>query len=67
MEKNKVTSEVLRLMEIGQTITFDLPDARAINTAKSLAYRIQHELGCKFCISTDYEYNRLRITKLPRP
>lgn len=62
-EKKKVTSEALRKMEIGQTITFDLPDADAINSGKAIAYRLQHSLRCKFRSTADYVNNRLTITK----
>lgn len=63
MEKKKVTSEALRKMEIGQTITFDLPDADAINSGKAIAYRLQNSLRCKFRASSNYSNNRLTITK----
>lgn len=67
MEKRKVTSEALRKMEIGQTLTFDLPDADAINTGKSIAYRLRHSLRCKFSATSDYVNNRLTITKKALP
>lgn len=63
MEKKKVTSEALRKMEIGQTITFDLPDADAINSGKAIAYRLQNSLRCKFRALSNYSNNRLTITK----
>ncbi len=65
MEKTKVTSDTLRKMEIGQTITFDLPDADAINSGKAIAYRLQNSLRCKFRALSDYANNRLTITKHP--
>lgn len=63
MEKKKVTSEALRKMEIGQTITFELPDADAINSGKAIAYRLQNSLRCKFRAISDYTNNRLTISK----
>lgn len=63
--KTKVTTEILRQMRIGQTETFALPDADAINSGKTLAYRLQHSLKCKFSTETDYINNRLTITKSP--
>ncbi len=63
MEKKKVTSEALRKMEIGQTITFDLPDADAINSGKAIAYRLQNSLRCKFRALSNYSNNQLTITK----
>lgn len=65
--KQKVTTEVLRKMAIGQTITFDLPDAEAINSGKTIAYRLQYSLHCKFSAVSDYVNNRLTITKNAQP
>lgn len=67
MEKKKVTSGALRKMEIGQTFTFELPDADAINCGKAIAYRLQNSLCCKFSAISDYVNNRLTITKNARP
>ena len=67
MEKTKVTSEALRKMVIGQSITFDLPDADAINSGKAIAYRLQNSLRCKFQALSDYANNRLTITKHALP
>lgn len=63
MEKKRVTSEVLRQMEVGESITFELPDADAINSGKAIAYRLQNSLRCKFSAISDYVNNRLTITK----
>jgi hypothetical protein len=63
MEKTKVTSDALRKMEMGQTVTFELPDADAINSGKAIAYRIQNSLRCKFTAVSDYANNRLTLTK----
>lgn len=67
MEKKKVTSEALRKMEIGQTVTFELPDADAINSGKAIAYRLQNSLRCKFSAVSDYANNRLTLTKNAQP
>lgn len=64
MGKEKVTSDALRRMEIGQTVTFELRDADAINTGKAIAYRLQNSLRCKFSAISDYVNNRLTITKI---
>lgn len=61
--KDKVTSETLRNMAVGESITFELPNADAINTGKAIAYRLQNSLGCKFGAVSDYANNRLTITK----
>lgn len=67
MEKKKVTSDALRKMEIGQTVTFELPDAGAINSGKAIAYRLQNSLRCKFSAISDYANNRLALTKNAQP
>lgn len=71
MIKDKVTSGALRKMEIGQTVTFELPKtepalSRAANTGKAIAYRLQREIGCFFKASTDFTNHTLTLTKLPR-
>ena len=53
-------------MEMGETITFRLADANAINTGKAIAYRLQNSLGCKFSAESDFSNNTLTITKNPR-
>ena len=65
-KKERVTTRALRDMEMGQTLTFDLPDADAINVGKSIAYRLQQSLRCKFIAQSDYAANRLSITKQAR-
>ncbi|WP_290096995.1 hypothetical protein [uncultured Duncaniella sp.] len=72
MEKKKVTSDALRKMEIGQTVTFELPQtepylSRAVNSGKAIAYRLQRELDCKFTAVTDFDNAILTITKNIRP
>jgi hypothetical protein len=71
MKKNKVTSEALRRMAMGETKPFALPErepatSRAVNSGKTIAYRLQRELGCKFSACTDYDNKTLTITKTPR-
>ncbi|MCM1022291.1 MAG: hypothetical protein NC403_08815 [Muribaculaceae bacterium] len=65
MEKNKVTTEALREMQVGETIVFALPDASAINTGKAIAYRARHVLRCRFRAASDFVNNTLTLTKLP--
>lgn len=61
--KGKVTAAVLREMEPGKSITFELPDADAVNTGKAIAYRMKHILKCRFKCVSDFETNKLTITK----
>lgn len=65
-KKQKVTSEALRKMKIGKTVTFELRDADAINSGKAIAYRLQNSLRCKFSAVSDYTNNRLTLTKNAR-
>lgn len=66
IRKEKVTSEALRRMEMGETVTFELPNADAINTGRAIAYRLQHSLRCRFTAYSDYANNLLSITKTAR-
>ena len=62
---NKVTTEELRAMGVGDTLTFALPDASAIYTGKALAYRLGPVLKCKFRALADFGKGTLAVTKLP--
>lgn len=59
----RVTTQMLRDMPVGQELKVQLPDAGAILNAKSLTYRTAHLLGCKFEVRTDYQKGELVITK----
>lgn len=65
MTKDKVTSEALRKMEVGETAIFSLPDASAINSGKAIAYRLGPVLRCRFRAASDFINNTLTLTKLP--
>lgn len=67
MKRKDGISAKLRQMEIGQTLTFDLPNAGAIESGKTIAYRLQNMLQCQFTAVSDYANNRLTITKSARP
>ena len=61
----RITRGALRAMGMGETRSFDLPNAQACDNGKSVAYQLQNQLRCKFSVSTDYVNNRLTITKSP--
>lgn len=61
--KEKVTRNDLRGIPMGCARTFKLPGAKAINSAKAIAYQLQHEEGCKFSAESDYANNCVTITK----
>ena len=58
----KLTRDDLRSIEVGRTKAFTLPDAKACDNGKALAYQFQNILRCKFSIKTDYVNNQLTIT-----
>lgn len=60
---DKLTRDELRGIQVGQTKTYSLPDAKACDNGKSLAYQFQNILGCKFSVQTDYAANTLTIKK----
>ncbi len=60
---SKLTRDDLRSLEIGETKTFHLSDAKACDNGKSVAYQLQNLLGCKFNVKTDYAANTLTITR----
>ena len=62
MKTEKVTREELRSMEMGESRTFELPNAQACDNGKAVAYQMQNLLGCKFSVTTDYTANKLTIT-----
>ena len=61
----KLTSKDLENIGMGLTETFNLPNAKACDNGKALAYQYQNQLGCKFSIQSDYANSRLTITKKP--
>lgn len=59
----KLTRDDLRSINVGETKTFTLLDAKACDNGKVLAYQFQNLLGCKFSVRTDYVANTLTITR----
>lgn len=59
----KLTRDDLRSINVGETKTFTLPNARACDNGKSLAYQFQNILECKFKVATNYQSNQLTITR----
>ena len=60
---NKLTRDDLGSIKMGMTKTFTLPDAKACDNGKSLAYQFQNLLGCKFSVQTNYAACTLTITR----
>ncbi len=72
MNERKVTSDALREMALGETRVFVLPRqepglSQAANSGKTLAYRLQRELCCKFAATTDFDNATLTLTKNAQP
>lgn len=70
MEKTetKTVSQQLREMEMGQTITLQLPPrSGAIYSAQATAYRLGRMLGCKYRTAADHVSGELTVTKEPLP
>lgn len=68
--ETRLSCDALRRMETGETVVFRLPPqepqlSKAANSDKSLAYRLQRELRCRFTLSTDFDNARLTVTRLP--
>ncbi len=60
----RLTRADLRSIDVDETKTFTLPNAKACDNGKSLAYQFQNILECKFRVSTDYTNNQLTITRI---
>lgn len=63
MEKEKVTTAKLREMKMGETKTFNVPQAKDLVTGAALAYRAARIFGCKFSVSSDSASRTITITK----
>ena len=59
----KVTRERLQKMERGESRTFGLPDARAIDSAGTTAYQIANIEGCTYSVQKDYVGKTINISK----
>ncbi|MDE6497114.1 MAG: hypothetical protein K2L21_00455 [Muribaculaceae bacterium] len=63
MKVERITTAMLRNLRMGETAAYELPDAGAINSAKTIAYRLQYSLGCRFKMTSDSEKKLLVVTK----
>ena len=62
-EIEKLTMTRLKELPDEQEVQMHLPTVAALNSAKSMAYQMQHVLGCKFTMHTDYANCTLSITR----
>lgn len=59
----RVTTAVLRKMEPGETVVFEVESRVEMRNGKSLAYQMSKKLDCRFVLDADYETMKLMITK----
>lgn len=59
----EINTKNLRELPVGETIVWVMRNASHIATAKAVAYRLQHELGCKFSCEANYKNQLLKVTK----
>lgn len=62
-EIEKLTMTRLKELPNEQEVQMHLPTVASLNSAKSMAYQMQHVLGCKFTMRTDYAHCTLSITR----
>lgn len=64
MNREKVTTEKLRSMRVGELRAFNVPTVRDIRSAQTLAYRLyrfEPERGIRFRTICDYDNCRITI------
>ena len=59
----KVTRETLRQMARGESQTFKLPNAQAIDSAGTTAYQMARIEECTYKVEKDYAKKTIEITK----
>lgn len=64
---DKVTVAALHTIGPNQSITFKLPDGRALHNAKALACQQGRVEGCMYSVRTNHDKNEIKITRLDRP
>jgi hypothetical protein len=62
-EIDKLTMTRLKELPYGQEVQIHLPTVAALNSAKSMTYQMQHVLGCKFTVRTNYAGCNISITR----
>ena len=63
---DKITREDLRLMRDGETRTFQLPSAAAVESGKTSAYIFAKLAGIRLRCESDFENKTLTITRYDR-
>jgi hypothetical protein len=63
---DKVTSEDLRAIRMGESRVFELPTYPAVRSAQATAYYCGRVEGCRFVFVTERDSNTITITRMPR-
>lgn len=66
MKVTKITVEMLRKIEVGESVCFELPDARACYNGRALCYTFKSLMDCKFRCRINYVANTLTVEKLDK-
>lgn len=59
-----VSTDDIRRMKAGETVTFQLPSPRGLETAYSTIHRVSRAERRKYKRTTDYEHYRLTVTRI---
>jgi hypothetical protein len=60
---DKVTREDLKQMQPGESQTFKLPNAQALDSAGTTAYQMARIEDCTYSVEKDYVEKTIKITK----
>lgn len=63
MDRNRVTSEAVRGMRPGSTVSFGPMTPSEMDSGKTIAYRVGRNTGCRITARSDYEKGILTIRK----
>ncbi len=62
MKANKLTTQMLRAMVEGDCLALDLPDAKALRNARSVACAEGRIRGMLYAVKTDFDNLRITVT-----
>lgn len=63
IQADKITRDDLRAMHDGETLTFQLPSAAAVESGKTSAYIFAKLTGIRLRCESDFENKTLTITR----
>lgn len=65
MEKEKITRESLRQIELGGSKTFFAINPAEVESVRATAYQMGKLLECKFTVAAEYATRSVTVTRLP--